>query len=1132
MALHLTVASGLAPLADELARLLTDAPTDPFTRDVVAVPGEGTKSWLVARLAERLGASGGLWPDGIVANVEFVFPATLVRRALGDDRNSGRWSVGPLTWAIYQELGDGAAEELGLALDAVRARAIADLFDRYGLHRPTMVHAWEAGHDVDVTGAALPEHVRWQPRLWRRLLHRLGEPSDVRRLALDTAALRAARIEPLLPDRVVLVGLSGLPSPHLDVLGALATRRELHVLAPAASIEVWRRVAGVAHELGESAVLRSGDPSAAAVAHPLAKTWGRASREAQLLLAAMAARQGVQARLVGGAGDDAGEPPLTLLARLKHDIAHDVAPPGRPTAGATDRRPELAADDASFQWHRCHGPVRQVEVLRDVIVRLLEEHDGPRPRFEPRDVAIVCPDVATFAPLVEAVFAGDPQHGVPQVPVRIADRSLRADSPLLDAVAHLLDLLEGRFRASDVLAFTARAAVRHRFGIKSDHLARFASWAASTNVRWGLDSPSRTEFGFPPNVVAHTWQAGLDQLLVGSTMPDETGALAIGDTPPHAGIESDDVDAVGMLADVVRQLGLAVRRLGGAQRVADWCDAVATSAHALCSLPEIDAWQWRDLDRALATMREDHELAGGDHGLTVPSAELAVLLSQLLEHGGGRARFGTGAVTVSSPTAQRGVPHRVVCLLGLDGELVAGTAAADDLAAAPPCVGDRDARSELRAQLLDAILAAGERLVVCTTGRDLRTNANVAPAVPVAELADLIDATVRVGAAQGSGSSGKASDRVAVDHPRQSWSEPNFWPGRLGVPTAWSFDRAARDAASTRREARPTLPVMGADLPPQPLTEVTVDELVEGLRNPVRALARARLGIFVAGDDERVSDLPELTTVGLGRWQVSDRLLAKVLAGGRRLAAGERDEWLRVEQAAGRLPPLAAGERSLNESLKAVTTILDAAEAEGVALDVPALTQVLDVAVGDCQVVGEITGVRGELLVELTASTLRARHRLATWVRLAALTCARPEVAWRAVTVGREKDRAKVIRLQMRSPEHARIALQSAVDLVGRVRCSVVPALAELTRALLDEGPDKAASDWRPSFAGAGGDNGNERYVRFMLGEVDFEELLGIPPRADEVGPEWGDAASRIERWAHRVWTMVESTTVPEQVEP
>ena len=58
------------------------------------------------------------------------------------------------------------------------------------------------------------------------------------------------------------------------------------------------------------------------------------------------------------------------------------------------------AEDVSVQVHACHGPARQVEVLREVLLGLLADD----PTLEPRDILVMCPDIEAYAPLITAAF--------------------------------------------------------------------------------------------------------------------------------------------------------------------------------------------------------------------------------------------------------------------------------------------------------------------------------------------------------------------------------------------------------------------------------------------------------------------------------------------------------------------------------------------------------------------------------------------------------------------------------------------------------------------------------------------------------------------------------------------------------
>ena len=162
---------------------------DPFGHEVVAVPTRGIERWLTQRLSLRLGTSDVERKDGICANVDFPFPGRLIQATLAVatdiDPEQDPWlperSVWPLVRVVDGSLGDPWLATLERHLDGARGgadepsrrfgvvRHIADLFDRYGVHRPDMVHAWAEGDT--------PRDHGWQPELWRRLRAEIGLPS-------------------------------------------------------------------------------------------------------------------------------------------------------------------------------------------------------------------------------------------------------------------------------------------------------------------------------------------------------------------------------------------------------------------------------------------------------------------------------------------------------------------------------------------------------------------------------------------------------------------------------------------------------------------------------------------------------------------------------------------------------------------------------------------------------------------------------------------------------------------------------------------------------------------------------------------------------------------------------------------
>ena len=76
-----------------------------------------------------------------------------------------------------------------------------------------------------------------------------------------------------------------------------------------------------------------------------------------------------------------------------------------------------------------------------------------------------------------------------------------------------------------------------------------------------------------------------------------------------------------------------------------------------------EPWQVAQFERELARTLD---AAGGDAGSGLRLADVRALLHSRLAGRPTRANFRTGTLTVCTMVPMRSVPHRVVCLVGLD----------------------------------------------------------------------------------------------------------------------------------------------------------------------------------------------------------------------------------------------------------------------------------------------------------------------------------------------------------------------------------------------------------------------------------------------------------------------------------
>ena len=1149
--MHAYSATAARPLADTLAAVLAEHPLDPMEPEWLAVPSEGMRRWLSLELARRLGSSGEGSADGVTANFVRAFPGDARNALLAAARPDGDpdpWQIERMVWAVLKvlqaESASGRLPGFGLVPGGpptyATARRITDLFDRYHLHRPSMIRNWAAQHDVDPAGRDLSEHAVWQARLWRRVREEIGLASPPEVLPAVLARLRSGEDLCDLPSRVVLFGFSLLPAgDFLEVVGSLAVQRDVHLfLLEPTRLDPDALVRSSPYPAGGTR-LRSGDPASGLADHPLVRSWGRLHRETALLLADARA-DGLVVESVGTEPvtlpTEAQPPEETLLGRVQHDIRTNTTP-----------RPDLIPDasDQSIQFHSCFGATRQVEVVRDAILHLLAD---PASDIAEEEIVVLCPSLDRFAPLIEAVFGrsaepdgptsadidgGSPEmgRGTPALRFRVADQSITAANPFAAAVLALLDLVVGRFDVTSVLDFLAADPVRERFGFDDDTLAVVTQWMAETNVRWGLDPDHRSGLGLPSSVISNTWRAALDRLLVGSTIYDEGLCLAVGGIAP-LGVEGGDVVTAGRVATALGHLAELADLVETARPIDEWVGAIRQACDGLFATRRGTVWQREAMERVLAAVVEAATQAAAPSGVDLTVADVRKLLAERLDDRVGRADFFRGGVTVTSLTPLRWVPFRAVCLLGMDqAAFAAEGSAGDDLAAAQPQIGDRDVRGESRELLLEAVLAAEERLIVVRDGRDVRTNQVIPRAVATAELFEAVLASVMPGWRD------VVAERLEVDHPRQSFDERCFERDGLVAGMPWGFDGDdLKGALSRRRRAERRTPFLSAPLVPihrGPAEDrpgsgggsvIDLADLHAFFINPVAAFFSQRLQVRIPRAEDEVAAVVPVDVGGLAGWRIGTRLLQA------RMSGSTTQQWLRHERALGTLPPGSLGREAVDALSATVDALLDEARGLGARAGTSRPLAVDAHLADGTRVVGAVplglpAGSPGPARIHY--SRFKATHRVAAWLDLMALAVSDPETPWRSLAVSRSlrpggDPEVNDLVVRRDTGEGGAVlptdALAVAVDCYRRGMTEPIPLFPDFSYQLYRA--KDYAGNWNGYSFPADGDH---PAVRLAFDEADYDQITSIEARPTDPRAPKKDRASRFAIYLYR--TIVQSTT-------
>jgi exodeoxyribonuclease V gamma subunit len=849
-------------------------PLGPLEQETILVQSNGVAEWLKIALADDL---------RVCAATQVALPARFLwqayRSMLGRDQVPTRspFDKGPLTWRLMRMLPQLLAQEtfaplrhfLGDGCQERRlqlAERLADLFDQYQVYRADWLLDWAAGRDVLRRPGGEPVKLVadqcWQAQLWRAINasmaaeQRPTSRAGIHQLFLD-AVKRGDAPQARLPRRVVLFGMSALPYQTLEAVASLARYTQVVMAVPNPCQFYWgdiiegRELLKAEHrrQQAKNGISLASMPieDLHAHSHPLLASWGRQGRDFIRMLdefdaeaAGHTEADGVTRLRVDLFTSEEGATLLSQVQAAVRDLQplkdHPHVPP--------------ADSDRSIAFHVAHSTQREVEILHDQLLSWFAADASLRPR----DIVVMVPDIDTFSAAIHAVFDQHRRHDARFIPFEIGDVKDRSVNPLLIALEWLLRLPQQRCRQSEVRDLLDVPALATRFGLAIDDLPTLGRWIDGAGVRWGLDQAHRAGLGLGSAGEQNAWIFGVRRMLLGY-------ASGVGanfqDIEPYAEVGGLDAALAGSLAQLVDALLHWRAALAADRTPAEWGEQARLLLTAFFNADaEEDRMTLAQLQEALQCWLEICDAAGFDE--KVPLAVLREAWLGSIDEPTLNHQFVSGGVTFCTLMPMRAVPFKVVCLLGMnDGDFPRRAPKADfDLLALPGMArpGDRSRRDDDRYLMLEAVLAARDKLYVSWVGRNVRDNSAQPPSVLVAQLRDYL-------------ASGWELDLAArtTEHALQPFSRRYFEEG--GLLTYAGEWRAAHGASAESAEDA---------LPPyelEPDYRLKLAELAAFLRQPAKHFFRRRLAVVFDNPDTVGDDEEKFAFNGLELYHLEHALL-------------------------------------------------------------------------------------------------------------------------------------------------------------------------------------------------------------------------------------------------------------------
>ena len=955
---------------------------DPFEPEMILVQSTGMAQWLQMTLSQKF---------GIAANIDFPLPASFIWdmfvRVLPEIPKESAFNKQSMSWKLMTllpqllEREDFTLLRHYLTDDSDKRKLFqlsskaADLFDQYLVYRPDWLAQWETGHLVEGLGEAQA----WQAPLWKALVEytdELGQPrwhrANLYQRFIETLE-SATTCPPGLPSRVFICGISALPPVYLQALQALGKHIEIHLLFtnpcryywgdikdPAYLAKLLTRQRRHSFEDRELPLFRDSENAGQLfnsdgeqdVGNPLLASWGKLGRDYIYLLSDLESSQELDAFV--------DVTPDNLLHNIQSDI---LELENRAVAGVnieefsrSDNKRPLDPLDSSITFHVCHSPQREVEVLHDRLLAMLEED----PTLTPRDIIVMVADIDSYSPFIQAVFGSAPADRY--LPYAISDRRARQSHPVLEAFISLLSLPDSRFVSEDVLALLDVPVLAARFDITEEGLRYLRQWVNESGIRWGIDDDNVRELELPATG-QHTWRFGLTRMLLGYAMESAQGEWQ--SVLPYDESSGLIAELVGHLASLLMQLNIWRRGLAQERPLEEWLPVCRDMLNAFF-LPDAET-------EAAMTLIEQQwqaiisEGLGAQYGDAVPLSLLRDELALRLDQERISQRFLAGPVNICTLMPMRSIPFKVVCLLGMNAGVYPRQLAplGFDLMSQKPKRGDRSRRDDDRYLFLEALISAQQKLYISYIGRSIQDNSERFPSVLVQELIDYIGQSHYLPGDEALNcdeSEARVKAHLTCHHTRMPFDPQNYQPGNLQ-----SYAREWLPAASQAGKAHSEF------VQPLPFTlpeTVPLETLQRFWAHPVRAFFQMRLQVNFRTEDSEIPDTEPFILEGLSRYQINQQLLNVLVE------QDDAERLFRRFRAAGDLPYGAFGEIFWETQCQEMQQLADRV----IACRQPGQSMEIDLACNGVQITGWLPQVQPDGLLRWRPSLLSVAQGMQLWL--------------------------------------------------------------------------------------------------------------------------------------------------------
>jgi len=509
---------------------------------------------------------------------------------------------------------------------------------------------------------------------------------------------------------------------------------------------------------------------------------------------------------------------------------------------------DIASTDNSLQLHVAASRMREVEVIYNLLMTIIEKHLEENP-ITPSDIIVMAPNIMEYEPFIKSVFGSSES----QLDFQVMDLHMPSQDLLVQGFLHLLSLPFGRWDAASLMQLLDYPDFQERHHFKVEDVQQIRDWVEETNVRWGEDAGHRNELLLRDHCeremvecsATGTWDEGMGRLLFGLVMTAGKRDEVIYSLSmlPFEGIETTQGELLSKWIRLLKSLKADLKPLqdGTQLTLSDWAAYLRCLAKAYFGVDDSDKEQ-NLITHIEAFRKAAHSFSQDKFSFSSIRKHLEVSLKK--QRVGYRETY-LQTVRFCSMVPMRAIPAQAIVLMGMNEGAFPRT---DDTMSLNMMLGNPKADyfpSQVdfdRYLFLEALLSARRYFLISYVGY-ASDSKEIPPSLLVTELVNYVDKAF-------------TTSIPVQKHPFQAFNKAYF---ESNSPLkSYSMHQYKMAEAYYLLEKKPNhrfLPEFSVTKTPlKAATDIclNIKQLSSFASNPLKTYFNNALGIYLREEDERI----------------------------------------------------------------------------------------------------------------------------------------------------------------------------------------------------------------------------------------------------------------------------------------